>query len=129
MPATLEVENRKLNRRLQRAELKRFNAKIFEVFDGLVAGAVLELKEEADPRSLRNEFAQYRRGRFCWDARNLGSARWTIWLERIDDAVRHCSVSFALHAVFRRETVNDCGACAQSQRTQLPARRYDFRRG
>src|SRR5664279_2700199 len=54
------------------------NAKIFEAFDGLVAGAVLELKEEADPRSLRNEFAQYRPGQFSWDARNLGFARWTI---------------------------------------------------
>src|SRR5664279_4239606 len=61
------------------------NAKIFEAFDGLVGGGVLELKEEADPRSLRNEFAQYRPGKFSWDARNLGFARWTISLERIDE--------------------------------------------
>jgi CRP-like cAMP-binding protein/uncharacterized protein (DUF2249 family) len=61
------------------------NAKIFEAFDQLVAGAVLELNEEPDPRSLRNEFAQYRAGRFSWDARNLGPARWTIRIERIDE--------------------------------------------
>jgi CRP/FNR family cyclic AMP-dependent transcriptional regulator len=76
------------------------NAKIFEAFDGLVTGAVLELMEEADPRSLRNEFTQYRPGRFSWDARNLGSARWTIWLERIDERsdiaafLSHCTPFF-----------------------------------
>ncbi len=61
------------------------SAKIFEAFDKLAVGAVLELQEEADPRSLRNEFAQYRPGRFSWDARNRGSGRWTIRLERIDE--------------------------------------------
>ena len=61
------------------------NAKIFEAFDRLAVGAVLELTGEADPRSLRNEFAQCRAGRFSWDARNLGSAAcWTIRLARID---------------------------------------------
>ena len=48
-------------------------------------GAILELNEESDPRSLRNEFQQYRAGRFSWDARNHGSGRWTIRLERIDE--------------------------------------------
>lgn len=61
------------------------NAKIFEAFDRLVVGAVLEVTNEADPRSLRNEFTQYRAGRFSWDARNFGAARWTIRLKRIDE--------------------------------------------
>jgi CRP/FNR family transcriptional regulator len=61
------------------------NAKIFEAFDRLVVGAVLEVTNEADPRSLRNEFTQYRAGRFSWDARNFGAARWTIRLKRTDD--------------------------------------------
>jgi CRP/FNR family cyclic AMP-dependent transcriptional regulator len=61
------------------------NAKIFEAFDRLHGGAVLELTEEADPRSLRNEFSQCREGRFTWNARKLGAARWTVRLERIDE--------------------------------------------
>jgi CRP/FNR family cyclic AMP-dependent transcriptional regulator len=73
------------------------NAIIFEAFDRLIAGAVLELNGEADPRSLRNEFAQYRAGLFSWDARNLGSARWRVRLERIDEGpdiatfLSHCT--------------------------------------
>jgi len=61
------------------------STKIFEAFDRLSVGGILELTEETDPRSLRNEFAQYRAGRFSWDARNLGSGRWTLRLERIDE--------------------------------------------
>jgi CRP/FNR family transcriptional regulator len=61
------------------------SARIFEAFDKLPIGGVVELNEEADPRSLRNEFAQSRPGRFSWDARNLGSGRWTIRVERIDE--------------------------------------------
>jgi CRP/FNR family transcriptional regulator, cyclic AMP receptor protein len=59
--------------------------RIFDAFDKLPVGAILELNEESDPRSLRNEFQQYRAGRFSWDARNHGSGRWTIRLERIDE--------------------------------------------
>jgi CRP/FNR family transcriptional regulator len=66
------------------------NSKIFEAFDRLNTGAVLELNEEADPRSLRNEFSQYRAGRFTWNARYFGAARWTIRLERIDE---RCNIS------------------------------------
>src|SRR5579875_1306761 len=61
------------------------SARIFESFDKLPVGGVLELHEESDPRALRNEFQQYRPGRYSWDARNLGSGRWTIRLERIDE--------------------------------------------
>ena len=53
------------------------SARIFDAFDKLPLGAILELSEESEPRSLRNEFQQYRAGRFSWDARNLGSGRWT----------------------------------------------------
>ena len=73
------------------------SAKIFDAFDRLAIGGVLELHEETDPRSLRNEFAQYRPGRFSWDARNRGSGRWTIRLERIDERadtatfISHCA--------------------------------------
>lgn len=72
------------------------NARVFDAFDRLDVGAVLEINGEAEPRSLRNEFLQFRTGRFSWDARNLGSARWTIRLERIDeradlvDFLSHC---------------------------------------
>ena len=58
---------------------------ILENFDKLQIGTALEINEENDPRSLRNEMTQLRPGRFSWDARNLGSNRWTIRLERIDE--------------------------------------------
>jgi CRP-like cAMP-binding protein/uncharacterized protein (DUF2249 family) len=61
------------------------NLIILEAFDKLQLGEVLELPEESDPRALRNEFLQHRAASFSWDARNLGSGRWTIRIERIDE--------------------------------------------
>jgi CRP/FNR family transcriptional regulator len=58
---------------------------ILDAFDKLTMNALLEINEESDPRALRNEMAQLRPGRFSWDARNLGSNRWTVRLERIDE--------------------------------------------
>jgi CRP-like cAMP-binding protein/uncharacterized protein (DUF2249 family) len=58
---------------------------ILDAFDKLTMNAVLEINEETDPRALRNEIQQLRPGRFSWDARNLGSNRWTVRLERIDE--------------------------------------------
>ncbi|MBV8246094.1 MAG: DUF2249 domain-containing protein [Candidatus Eremiobacteraeota bacterium] len=60
-------------------------AQILEAFDKLSVGAAVEINEESDPRALRNEMTQVRPGRFSWDARNLGSGRWTVRLERIDE--------------------------------------------
>jgi CRP/FNR family transcriptional regulator len=70
-------------------------ARILDAFDKLPIGAMLELTEESDPRSLRNELQQERAGRFSWDARNHGSGRWTIRLERIDE--RADAVTFLSH--------------------------------
>lgn len=58
---------------------------ILDAFDKLQIGTALELNEETDPRALRNEMSQMRPAQFSWDARNLGSNRWTIRLERIDE--------------------------------------------
>ncbi|HET7814113.1 MAG TPA: cyclic nucleotide-binding domain-containing protein [Candidatus Baltobacteraceae bacterium] len=58
---------------------------ILDAFDKLAMSAVLEINEETDPRALRNELTQFRPGKFSWDARNLGSNRWTVRLERIDE--------------------------------------------
>jgi len=60
-------------------------AQILEAFDRLPIGHALEITEETDPRALRNEMTQLRPGCFSWDARNLGSNRWTVRLERIDE--------------------------------------------
>ncbi|HUZ50312.1 MAG TPA: DUF2249 domain-containing protein [Candidatus Dormibacteraeota bacterium] len=60
-------------------------AQILDNFDKLPIGGAVEIVEETDPRALRNEMAQLRPGRFSWDARNLGSNRWTVRLERIDE--------------------------------------------
>jgi CRP/FNR family transcriptional regulator len=61
------------------------NMIVLEAFDKLQLGGILELPEESDPRALRNEFLQHRSGRFSWDARNLGSGRWTIRIGRVDE--------------------------------------------
>jgi len=58
---------------------------ILDAFDKLSLGAILEINEENDTRALRNEMNQLRPGRFSWDSRNLGSNRWTVRLERIDE--------------------------------------------
>jgi CRP/FNR family transcriptional regulator len=58
---------------------------IIEAFDKLQIGGAVEIVEETDPRALRNEMTQLRPGRFSWDARNLGSNRWSVRLERIDE--------------------------------------------
>ena len=58
---------------------------ILEAFDKLAMGAILEIGEETEPRALRNELSQLRPGKFSWDARNFGSNRWSIRLERIDE--------------------------------------------
>jgi CRP-like cAMP-binding protein/uncharacterized protein (DUF2249 family) len=63
----------------------RRTAAILEAFDKLPLGGILELNEESDPRALRNELAVQRPGKFSWDARNLGSGRWIVRLERIDE--------------------------------------------
>ncbi len=77
-PATITLDARSLQP-ANKAE------QILEAFDKLSMGAILEINEETDPRALRNELAQLRPGRFSWDARNLGSNRWTVRLERIDE--------------------------------------------
>jgi CRP/FNR family transcriptional regulator len=63
---------------------------------------------------LRNEFQQYRPGRFSWDARNLGSGRWTIRLERIDE--RADTATFLSHtapfANAKQSTINELAAVA-----------------
>ncbi len=58
---------------------------ILEAFDKLQMSTILEIHDETDPRAIRNELTQARAGKFSWDARNLGSNRWTVRLERIDE--------------------------------------------
>jgi CRP-like cAMP-binding protein len=88
--------------------------RIFEAFDKLPLGGILELNEESDPRSLRNEFQQMRAGRFSWDARNHGSGRWTIRLERIDE--RADTAGFISHtppfASAKQSTITELAALA-----------------
>ncbi len=90
------------------------SARILDAFDKLPVGGSLELNEESDPRSLRNEFQQYRAGRFSWDARNLGSGRWTIRLERIDE--RADTATFLSHcapfASAKQTTINELAQVA-----------------
>jgi uncharacterized protein (DUF2249 family) len=90
------------------------NLIILDAFDKLQLGEVLELTEESDPRGLRNEFLQHRAARFSWYARNLGSGRWIIRIERIDaqaDAatfLSHC----APFANAKASTVRELAAAA-----------------
>ena len=90
------------------------NMIILEAFDKLQLGGILELPEESDPRALRNEFLQHRAGRFSWDSRNLGSGRWTIRIERIDEQAD--TPTFLSHCTpfqnARASTVRDLAATA-----------------
>jgi CRP/FNR family transcriptional regulator len=85
------------------------NLIILDAFDKLQMGGILELPEESDPRALRNEFTQHRPGRFSWDARNLGSGRWTIRIERVDEQadvatfLSHCTPFASAKAATIRE--------------------------
>jgi CRP-like cAMP-binding protein len=82
---------------------------ILDAFDRLQLGGVLELGDERDPRALRNEMQQRRPGRFSWDARNLGSGRWTVRIERIDEHadvatfLSHCTAFSNARATTIRE--------------------------
>lgn len=84
---------------------------ILEAFDKLTIGAILEINEETDPRALRNEISQLRTGRFSWDSRNLGSNRWTVRLERIDENAE--GESFLQHvppfATAKASTIRELG--------------------
>lgn len=110
-PATVTLDARTL------APAQR-SAQILEAFDRLPLGGVLELSDESDPRALRNEFAQFRPGRFAWDSRNLGSGRWTVRLERIDERadaetfLSHC----APFANAKAETIKQLAALATERR-------------
>src|SRR3984957_7212725 len=90
------------------------NLIILDAFDKLQLGGILELPEETDPRALRNEFLQHRPGRFSWDGRNLGSGRWTIRIERIDEHadlgtfISHCTP----FANAKASTIRDVAATA-----------------
>jgi CRP-like cAMP-binding protein len=98
------------------------NATILEAFDKLAVGGILELDDEEDPRALRNEFLQHRAGRFAWQARNRGTGRWTIRLERVDE---HADLpTFLAHCPpflnARSQTVRDLAAAA-SERSFRPS--------
>ncbi len=103
------------------------NVIILDAFDKLQHGSILELPEETDPRALRNEFLEHRAGRFSWDARNLGSGRWTIRVERIDE---HADVpTFLSHctpfASARAATVRDLAATATERSFRAGEAIYD----
>ena len=91
------------------------NLLILEAFDKLQLGGILELPGESDPRALRNEFLQHRPGRFAWGARNLGSGRWTIRIERIDEGadvatfLSHCTPFANARAATIRELAASAG--------------------
>ena len=110
-PATVTLDARTL------APAQR-SAQILEAFDRLPLGGILELSDESDPRALRNEFAQFRPGRFAWDSRNLGSGRWTVRLERIDERadaetfLSHC----APFANAKAETIKQLATASAERR-------------
>jgi CRP/FNR family transcriptional regulator, cyclic AMP receptor protein len=103
------------------------NTLVLEAFDKLQLSGILELDDETDPRALRNEFLQHRPGRFSWDARNRGTGRWTIRIERIDENadiptfLSHC-VPF--HSA-RPQTVRELAASATEKAYKAGELIYD----
>ncbi|MEO6989969.1 MAG: DUF2249 domain-containing protein [Candidatus Baltobacteraceae bacterium] len=103
------------------------SAVILETFDKLAVGGVLELGDETDPRALRNELQQRRAGRFSWEARNLGSGRWTIRIERIEE---HADVAaFLSHCTpfgsARPATIRDLAGVATERSYRAAEAIYD----
>jgi CRP/FNR family transcriptional regulator len=96
-------------------------ASILDAFDRLAVSGILELTEETDPRALRNELQVARPGRFSWDARNLGSGRWTVRIERIDEKAD--VETFLTHttpfASAKTSTIRDLAAAA-TERSYRP---------
>jgi CRP-like cAMP-binding protein len=103
------------------------NTIILEAFDKLQLGGILELDDESDPRALRNELLQQRPGRFSWDARNRGTGRWTLRIERVDE---HADVAtFLSHCVpfhnARAQTVRELAATATEKQYKAGELIYD----
>ena len=118
--ATISLDSRSL-------PVTNRNAIILEAFDRLQLGGVLELGDERDPRALRNEFQERRPGRFAWGARNLGSGRWLVRLERVDE---HADVAtFLSHctafANARASTVRELAATATERSYRAGELIYD----
>ncbi|MGH7727631.1 MAG: DUF2249 domain-containing protein [Vulcanimicrobiaceae bacterium] len=103
------------------------NTIILDAFDRLQLGGILELPEESDPRALRNELHQHRPGRFSWEARNLGSGRWTVRLERIDEYAD--TATFLSHCApflnARAQTVRDLAETASERAYRQGEAIYD----
>ena len=103
------------------------NGVILEAFDKLAVGGILELDDEDDPRALRNEFLQQRAGRFAWQARNRGTGRWTIRIERVDE---HADLhTFLAHCPpfhnARSQTVRDLASAASERAFRAAEIIYD----
>ncbi|HEV3157727.1 MAG TPA: DUF2249 domain-containing protein, partial [Candidatus Baltobacteraceae bacterium] len=103
------------------------NTIVLDSFDKLALGGILEITVEHDPRALRNEFQQRRPGRYSWDARNLGSGRWTLRIERIDEQadvatfLSHC----APFSNARSVTIKELAESASERRYRTGETIYD----
>ncbi|HVA38809.1 MAG TPA: cyclic nucleotide-binding domain-containing protein [Candidatus Dormibacteraeota bacterium] len=63
------------------------HASVVAAFDRLPVGGVLEVSSDNDHKALRAELSARRPLEFLWDARNLGTQRWVIRIERVDASV------------------------------------------
>ncbi|TAM86575.1 cyclic nucleotide-binding domain-containing protein [bacterium] len=63
------------------------HSSVIAAFDRLPVGGVLELASDNDHKALRADLVMRRPMEFLWDARNMGSQRWVIRIERVDASV------------------------------------------
>lgn len=52
--------------------------KIFEVFDGLASGELMELSNDHDPRPLHYQLMIEREGTFTWEYLEQGPSMWRV---------------------------------------------------
>ncbi|WP_138416467.1 DUF2249 domain-containing protein [Aquibacillus sediminis] len=55
---------------------------IFEVFDGLNPGEVMELTNDHDPRPLHYQFMMEREGQFEWEYLEEGPTTWRVAISK-----------------------------------------------
>lgn len=64
---------------------------IFSTFDGLPAGAAMELVNDHDPKPVFVQFMAERHGQFSWDVLEQGPETWRVRIGKTGrDCCGHC---------------------------------------
>ncbi|WP_088035510.1 DUF2249 domain-containing protein [Evansella clarkii] len=57
--------------------------RIFEAFDGLASGEILELTNDHDPRPLQYQFLMERKDKYDWEYLEKGPEQWRVAIKKV----------------------------------------------